>query len=201
MMRPEMLKLLERYHDRETSAEEAAEVEALLERDVDALDYLGMLDEMSEFARASVEEELADVSFDGLWEGIQAGIRTDVNKSAAITRLGFAAKARAWIGSLFADHKGAWIAATAAASAVALVMAFFGGNEPPVIEKHIIIVESVDQVDPNNLVMVNSLKDDNTAVIWMLPNSQEEKENGNEGREGKEDSEASQGIQIVDEPL
>ena len=105
-----------------------------------------------------------------------------------------AARLGAMMSSVFGAHKGAWIAAGAAACAVALIMSQFGTTER-VIERQIIVVESVDQLDQNNLVLVNSLKDDNTAVIWTLPNvnSQEQAP--------AEESQDDDDVVIVDEPL
>ena len=192
-MRSELIHLLERYHDGEVSPAEAAEVESLLEQDTSAVAYLANLDEMSSVYRDVVDEQLSGVSFDGLWERVQAELEPAPALAPAPSP-GFAARLGAMMSSVFGAHKGAWIAAGAAACAVALIMSQFGTTER-VIERQIIVVESVDQLDQNNLVLVNSLKDDNTAVIWTLPNvnSQEQAP--------AEESQDDDDVVIVDEPL
>ncbi len=194
-MQPELAQLLERYHDGEVSADETARVESLLESNVDALAYLGTLDEMATSYRGIVADQLADVQFDGLWSQIHAQIQPEV--AAPVVATPASSGIAAFFKSLFADHKGAWIAAGATACAVAVVMSFIGNpTTERVIEKQIIIVESVDQMDENNMVLVNSLKDDNTAVIWMLPNSA-----SNDEAEDNQDSEGDSDVVIEDEPL
>jgi hypothetical protein len=195
-MQPELAQLLERYHDGEVSADEIARVESLLESDAAALTYLGTLDEMATSYREVVADQMAGVQFDGLWTQIHAQIQTEV-ATPAVVEQGLGAKVGAFLKSIFADHKGAWIAAATTACAVAAVMSFVGNpTTERVIEKQIIIVESVDQMDQDNMVLVNSLSDDNTAVIWMLPN----KAAGDEADQN-EDSEGDSDIVIEDEPL
>lgn len=193
-MQPELAQLLERYHDGEVSPAEASRVEALLESDASALEYLGALDEMTTSYREVVTDQLADVQFDGLWAKVHAEIQPApvAPVQAESTGLGIGG----FLKSIFADHKGAWIAAAATACAVAAVMSFVGNpTTERVVEKQIIVVESVDQMDENNMVLVNSLKDDNTAVIWMLPNAGAE-DDANDSDEG-DDSD----VVIIDEAL
>jgi hypothetical protein len=194
-MQPDKFKLLERYHDGQVSAEEAAAVERLLEQDPEALEYLGGLDEVAEMTRMLVEEELSKVSFGGLWSRVEVGIKAHDQAVAA-------AKAPAapapqglwsWLRGLFAEHRGAWVTAGATALAVALVMAAFGqfGGER-VIERQIVYVDSVDQANAEGTVLVKHIEGNNTAIIWTLPAAQPspEKEEEDEG-----------GIEIIDEPL
>jgi hypothetical protein len=75
-------------------------------------------------------------------------------------------------------------------------MSFVGGSVTErVIERQIIVVESVDQLDQKHLVLINSLKDENTAVIWMLPNVQIDDE------EGLDDDLDDGDVVIIDEAL
>ncbi len=180
-MQPELKQLLSRYHDGEVSPEEATEVESLLERDADAMAYLTSLDEMATAYRVVAEEQLSQVSFDGFWQRIETEIAAAPPVEQAVPSPGFGAQIANAFQSIFGAHKGAWAAASAAACTVALVMSFVGGPVTErVIERQIIVVESIDQLDQNNLVLVNSLKDDDTAVIWMLPNVQADDEEGHE---------------------
>lgn len=194
-MQPELAQLLERYHDGEVSPDETARVESLLESDSEALAYLGGLDEMTTSYRHVIEDQLDGVQFDGLWARIHEQIQPEATTPVAAEAPRPANSVIAFLTSLFSDHKGAWIAAAATACAVAVVMSFVGGPTERVIEKQIIVVESVDQMDESNMVLVNSLKDDNTAVIWMLPNAA-----ANDEADDNQDSDDSD-VVIEDEPL
>ena len=208
-MTPELYKLLERYHDQEVSPEEAAEVEALLERDVEALELLGAMDEANELLRETADLEMASVSFEGFWSQIQARIQEEEETAMArkvaaqpgpLDRLG------AWLRELFVEHKSAWITAAATAAAVALVLSFMdiGGAPDPnegvpivQVERHIIYVDSVDKADPESTVLVNSIKGQgsDTKVIWLVPNPPA----GSDEAQAEDDSD--DGIEIVEEPL
>lgn len=199
-MKPDKFKLLERYHDGQVSPEEAAAVESMLERDPEALDYLGSLDEMAELARMAVDESMAQVSFEGMWSRIETQIQAH-DQAAQVAARPQAEPQRggllAWLKELFTEHKGAWITAGATAFAVALVMFAFGNQQPErVIERQIVVVDSVDQVDPNATVLVKHIEGDNTAIIWTLPQT---KQAAPEEPEGEEDD--NEGVEITDEPL
>jgi anti-sigma-K factor RskA len=196
---PENYELLQRYHDGEVSVEEAAEVEALLARDRESLDFLGHLDAMRELTQAAEARVLEGVSFDNFWGAVESRIAVgapEPARAAAPTRE--EAGLGAWIRSLFAEHKSAWVTAGATAFAVALVLAAFQAlstHDDPVqkvIEKHFVYIDSVDNSDPESTVLVSSLKDDGSAVIWLLPNSDEA---------SSDDEAGDEGVVIEEEPL
>lgn len=209
-MTPELQKLLERYHDREVSPDESTEVEALLERDVEALEYLGGLDEMTELVQTAVDMRVSTVSFEGFWDGVSTRIQEEEEMALArkteASEPGFAERLMSWLKAIFVENKGAWITAAATAAAVALVLSFMnppannvGGPEvatsPKVVEKHFIYVDSVENPDKESMVLVNSIEDKSkgdTKVIWLLPSQDDEPQ-----AEDDEDD----GIEIVDEPL
>ncbi len=198
-MSHEMMKLLERYHDQEVSPEEAIRVEEMLTSQPEALDYLGALDEMAELARTAIDVDVAEVSFDGLWSRIETQIEatpTPVTQAAQVTpdSQGAWSKLSAWFGELFTEHKGAWVTAGATAAAVALVMAFFVDKPAErIIERQMVVVDSVDKIDPGSTVLVNHIEGSNTAIIWTLPQTE-----GNDQDPAEEDEE---GIEIIEEPL
>ena len=207
-MTPELQKLLERYHDREVSPEESTEVEALLERDVNALEYLGGLDEMTELVQTAVDMRVSTVSFEGFWDGVSTRIQEEEELALArevkAAEPSFGERVMTWLRAIFVEHKSAWITAAATAAAVALVLSFMnppsGGPDegtPTVVkvEKHIIYVDSVDNPDKESMVLVNSIEnksEGDTKVIWLLPNQDDDPQ-----AEDDEDD----GIEIVDEPL
>lgn len=210
MLQVEQLELLQRYHDGEVSEAEAAEVEALLARDRDALEALGLMDDMADLMREADDHELAMVSFDGLWDGVKAGIAEQAAADAAAAKKaeqgsgGFLQ----WLKELFVGHKGAWITAMATAAAVALVLSFVGDRtgEPTiekVVEKHYIYVDSVNKADPESTVVVNSMQDEGSAVIWLLPNAAEGNDapSANDETDEDEDADDSDGVIIETEPL
>ncbi len=222
-MKPELQKLLERYHDGEVSPQEATEVESLLERDVEALEYPGNLDAMAEMVQTTVHQQVAAVSFDGFWDSIQARIEEEEFSQAKTPAApSFFESVTGWLRTLFVDNKTAWITAAATAAAVALVMSFMGNganNAGPgvnpgtpvaegtrIIERHIVYVDSVDKADPESMVLVNSIKevdgqDGPTPVIWLVPSK--DNQNSPEKGQAEEDNadDENDGIEIVDEPL
>lgn len=225
-MTPELEKLLERYHDGEVTKQEATEVEALLERDVLALEYLGSLDETAELLQTTIHHEVSALSFDGFWEGVQEGIAkeqaqaAEVAKASAAPERGFLAGVLTWLGEFIAENRAGLITAGATAAAVALVLSFMGpgaqntqpgsqpGEGPAVVERHIIYVDSVDKADPESMVLVNSVQDipggdaDGTKIIWLLPNdAQPEQNDDNDPSQADDTTNDDDDIEIVDEPL
>lgn len=196
---PENHEILQRYHDGEVSPEEAIEVEKILARDGAALDFLGQLDAMREIAQAANDEMLAGVSFDGLWERVEGEI-TAGNTAAIQPAQPQQPTLGEWLRALFAEHKNAWVTASATALAVAAVLAAFQifsvheGSVQKVVEKHYVYIDSVDNADPDSTVLVSSLKDDGAAVIWLLPSASDT--NSDDG-----DEELEEGVVIEEEPL
>jgi hypothetical protein len=210
MLRPDQLKLLERYHDGEVTAQERAEVEALLARDTEALDFLGAMDESSSMLRVSFAQPAAAANFDGLWARLEPGLDAHdralkaARAPAAVPTQGFLARVTAWLSEGFVAHKGAWVTAGATAFAVAGVMVgvheFYGGGQTTkIIERQVVVVDSVDKIDPNSTVLVNHASDDGTTVIWTLPNTPALK---NPAQDAPAEEPAQQdGVEIVEEPL
>lgn len=225
-MTPELRQLLERYHDGEVSPEETARVESLIEQDVEALEYLALLDDQGDLFRAQVHREVDAVSFEGFWDGVSDGIakaeaadRAAAEAEARANAPGFGERVGAWLKTIFVEHRSAWITATATAAAVFVVMNYMvpeqtvaptpgpapgpsvaAQDAPKVIERHIIYVDSVDKADPESMVLVNSIKEEDTAVIWLLPNQQGQGA-ALQARDDEQQEEDDEGIEIVDEPL
>jgi hypothetical protein len=206
MEQQEMIRLLERYHDQAVTQEEAAQVEELLTSNTFALDYLGTLDAQGEALRLGSDEEVNAVSFDGMWARIATDIQAiDAEKAAARAPVAEPAQSNGmmhWLRALFSEHKSAWITAGATAAAVAVVLLVLDrpNNEldsaPRVVEKHFIHVDSVNKADPAATVVVNSMQDDDTAVIWLLPNGGE---NGDAPE--SDDADQDEDVEITEEPL
>lgn len=74
----DLLPLLDRVHDGEADAAEAAWVQALLPERADARDYLAGLEDIAQHLRGAQEHALEDVDFDGFWGRVQAGINREV---------------------------------------------------------------------------------------------------------------------------
>ncbi len=187
-MQPDQFTLLERYHDGEASPEEAARVEALLGADAEAMEYLGALDEFADLTRVAVDTHVASVSFEGLWDNVQAEIaKTSVPATApAVAKPGFFQAAGQWLQSVLIEHKTAWVTAGATACAVFLVMYFTGGlnNQNPVapinqtanlpgqsVVMPVFHVDGVQQIDPNSRFLL-TVHDTGNPVIPAATNSQ-----------------------------
>ncbi len=211
MLTPQQLELLQRYHDNECSPPEQAEVEALLERSPDALDALARLDNLSELYQLHDQSVLARTSFDGLWSNVQHAIAQDAAQASAAAA---AAKAPAepqrglfaWLADLFAGHRTAWLTAAATAAAVALVFIALKPGEhatvETVVEKHYIYIDSVNKADPQSTVVINSLQDEGSAVIWLLPNAadgeeQDQRSGANPQAPHAEDEEAESDDDVI----
>jgi len=211
MLKLEMLELLQRYHDGEVSDEEKLEVEALLARDNDALEAMGLIDDMAEMIRDTDALQVASVSFDGFWDKVHDGIEVqaaaDRKVAARTAPQTDSVGVFAWLKELFIGHKGAWITAAATAAAVAIVLVAIGDrNEPQiatVVEKHYIYVDSVNKADPLSTVVINSMQDEGSAVIWLLPNAEADTDpdaNGN-AAQPQDDQDNDDDIVIETEPL
>lgn len=208
MLKLEKLELLQRYHDGEVTPQEAAEVEELLARDKDALEAMGLIDDMADMIRDNDAMNLASVSFDGFWDKVESGIE---QQAAADLKVA-ARKAEPasggffeWLKELFVGHKGAWITAAATAAAVAIVLVAIGdrGGESKVetvVEKHYIYVDSVNKADPQSTVVINSMQDEGSAVIWLLPNAEDETDPDGNGAAQPQD-EDDDDVVIETEPL
>ncbi|MEO1268242.1 MAG: hypothetical protein AAFX99_09095 [Myxococcota bacterium] len=140
-----------------------------------------------------------------------------------------------WLQAIFVEHKSAWITATATACAVAVVLFIMDGRTPGgdpsispndranggvaannggdaptrverVVEKHYIYVDSVEQADPDSMVVVNSLQEesgDNTAVIWLLPDGPKAGTNDDDSKAEDQDDDNSNDddVEIEEQPL
>lgn len=174
MLTDQQLEILQRYHDNECSPPEQLEVEALLERSPEALDALARMDNLSDLYQRADDAMLARVSFDGLWENVQRGIQQQTPAVARPQPEQPEQGVLAWLKELFFGHKGAWITAASTAAAVALVLIVVGRSTPQVetvVEKHYIYIDAVNKADPQSTVVINSLQDEGSAVIWLLPNA------------------------------
>lgn len=213
MLKPHQIELLQRYHDGEANVTEKVEVEELLARDPDALAVLGRMDEVSELFQESDALDMARVSFDGFWGKVQTGIEAAAAADAAAAAATRKAAEPAaggliqWLKELIGGHKGAWITATATAAAVALVLVVVNQSTPEtqvktVVEKHYIYVDSVNKADPQSTVVINSLQDEGSAVIWLLPNAGEgaEEQGSDPGAQDDEGAD-SEDVIIETEPL
>jgi hypothetical protein len=147
-----------------------------------------------------------------MWAGVHAGINAQRAADAAALKASqppLSARLTTWWKTFFFEYKVAWMTAAATAAAVALVMSFMDNDSVPnatnspianvtndsgvkVIEKHYIYVDSVDQADPNSTVVVNSMQEDNTAVIWLLPDGE---------KPDDDDENVDNSVQIEEEPL
>ena len=211
MLNIDKLELLQRYHDGEVNETEAAEVEALLTKDKESLEAMGFIDDMAELVRESIEVDMATVSFEGFWDGVKVGIDQNIaEEEKARARLAAPQNESTgvvqWLKELFVGHKGAWITAAATAAAVAIVLvavqgAGDKGATETVVEKHYIYVDSVNKADPQSTVVINSMQDEGSAVIWLLPNAEENDGDQNDESNTDEDETGDDDVVIETEPL
>ncbi|MBH25267.1 MAG: hypothetical protein CMH57_12610 [Myxococcales bacterium] len=160
-------------------------------------------------------------------DAAQAAAREAAAREA--NRPGFGERLSQWLQAIFVENKSAWITAGATACAVAVVLFVMDdSNDSPsidtspgsggvaatdnagtrverVVEKHYIYVDSVEQADPDSMVVVNSLQEesgDNTAVIWLLPDGPKatDKEQG-DNNEDQGDNNEDDGVEIEEQPL
>jgi hypothetical protein len=79
----ELAPLLERFYDGEVVPEEMATVSALLEEREDVADYLANLEGLGAGIKATTEDAVAGVSFDGFWDSIESRIGEEEDESVS----------------------------------------------------------------------------------------------------------------------
>lgn len=122
--------LLERYHDGELSPREAEQVEQLLAESPEFQESLKKMSRIGDLLRLMNEEFVADASFEGFGERIEAGIRR-ADKPSLLERV------RVWSEEFLQHRRTVWVPAVAAAgvaAAILIALPFVGsppGKAPP----------------------------------------------------------------------
>jgi ferric-dicitrate binding protein FerR (iron transport regulator) len=107
--------LVERYLDGELKPRKARAVEKLLETSAEHRETLETVGQIGDLLRLMNEENLKDVSFEGLGARLDREIRADERPS----RL---SRARVWVAEFLENRRGVWVPAAAAVGALALVL-------------------------------------------------------------------------------
>lgn len=187
--------LLYRYHDGEASAAERAQVDGWLEaQDPAVTDTLGALAELQLATVAGVEVATERADLSGLWTSIEDAIDDGI-ESQGENVVSLARQKRERKGFL-ADYRQGVFAAVATVLIIAFAgglfkASLFSGPERVVVEKTVVIVDSVEY-QPGSSVMVNSpMKtvsgttmetpegapdegEEEPTVIWLLDTSEED---------------------------
>lgn len=151
--------LLYRYHDAEASSDERAQVDSWLEReDEDVAATLAALSELNLAAVAGVETAQDRVDFAGFWHRVEDAIDDEIEDRGENV-VSLERKKRDKKGFL-ADYRQGVFAAVATILCVAFVAGMFqeqlfSGGEKVIVEKTVVIVDSVEY-QPGSSVMVNS---------------------------------------------
>lgn len=153
--------LLYRYHDGEATAEEIATVDGWLATgEAEVVATLGALSEIRMATVAAVETAQERVDFSDFWHHIEEQIDDEV-ESQGENVVSLARQKRERPGEAANDNKraAAWVAIAAmllAAFGIGTMQdQLFGGGERVVVEKTVVIVDSVEY-EPGSSVMVNA---------------------------------------------
>ena len=151
-------KLLEKYFDRETTAEEGSLVQEHLRHCSDCQAQLKSLEELRATLRSPVEEAVQQETFAWVWQKIEREIQERPKPS-------WRESIGAWLGLLFPIRRRVWVPAVAAALLIIAIGSPLLFKEPP-SQTELSIVEYV-QSDTNN-VMVFESERENVAIIWLF---------------------------------
>ena len=197
--------LLYRFHDKEVSAEEHAQVSAWAEIDPNIAATLGALEELNLATLVAVEQIQERADLEGIWEGVSAGLGEElthgVTSLEAVREQREQKKPVPW--------RREAIIALAAAVVTILGVGAFGDRffAPTVVEKTVVIVDSLEYGDGNSVIVTGPMRqasmetgedlsrDEEQAkgdepeaptVIWLIdPNEEPAAEDAASGTEKK----------------
>ncbi len=203
--------LLQRFHDQEVDDAEIARVNGWVDEEVpDVIDTIDALSELKLAVNAGIEHAQEGVDFGSIWEAVEDAMDEDLEQAGdgKIVAFGKRKRQREKTRSGYSQLV---VGAVAALFLVAFVGGIFneqifGPNEVRVVEKTVVIVDSVEYA-PGSSVMIDSPVQEASAkvaaegsdteeptVIWLLDSGEEDLENSEEapGEEAPEADEAKE---------
>jgi anti-sigma factor RsiW len=157
-------KLLEKYFDRETTADERVLVQDHLQKCTACQAQLKSMEELRTTLRTPVDEAVQKETFAWVWQKIEREIQDRAKPS-------WRESIRAWFGFSFPFRRRVWIPAVAAALLIIAIGSPLLFKETP-SQTEVSIVEYV-QSDTNN-VMVFESERENVAIIWLFEGTEGE---------------------------
>ena len=151
-------KLLEKYFDRETTADEGILVQDHVRQCAACRAQLKSMEELRAALRSPVDKAVKEETFAWVWQKIEREIQT--RKKPA-----WRESIQAWLGLSFPFRRRVWIPAVAAALFIVAIGSPLLFKETP-SQTELSIVEYV-QSDTNN-VMVFESERENVAIIWLF---------------------------------
>ena len=151
-------RLLERYFDRETTADEGILVQEHLRQCTTCQAQLKSMEELRTTLRTPVDEAVKEETFAWVWQKIEREIQAREKPS-------WRESIRAWFGLSFPFRRRVWIPAVAAALLIiAIGFPLFFKETPS--QTGLSIVKYVES--HTNNVMVFESERENVAIIWLF---------------------------------
>ena len=151
-------RLLERYFDRETTADEEILVQEHLRQCATCQAQLKFMEQLRTTLRTPVDEAVNEETFAWVWQKVEREIQDRPKPS-------WRESIRAWFGLSFPFRRRVWIPAVAAALLIIAIGSPLLFKETP-SQPELSIVEYV-QSDTNNVMVFESEKE-NVAIIWLF---------------------------------
>jgi anti-sigma factor RsiW len=157
-------KVLEKYFDRETTADEGILVQDHLRQCAACQVQLKSMEELRTALRSPVDEAVKEETFAWVWQKIEREIQDRAKPS-------WRESIRAWFGLSFPIRRRVWIPAVAAALLIIAIGSPLLFKETP-SQTELSIVEYV-QSDTHNVMVFESEKE-NVAIIWLFEGTEGE---------------------------